>query len=147
MRPGLQGFTGLYRALVFLMRFAGAAGKPFPSENAPRDQSSREALGGSSPASAVHRGEVKISISRGLVGERDQSPGYAVQRHTKPTPFKLLHSCGYMTSRPTLANVAQHGQCPGPDNSPFQGEGSPPRCQGLEAPPLKGEGLGRESAA
>jgi hypothetical protein len=29
-RPGLQGFTGLYGALVFLVRFAGAAGKPFP---------------------------------------------------------------------------------------------------------------------
>jgi hypothetical protein len=28
IRPGLQGFTGLYGALVFLVRFAGAAGKP-----------------------------------------------------------------------------------------------------------------------
>ncbi len=32
MRPGLQGLTGLYGALVLLARFAGAAGKPFPSE-------------------------------------------------------------------------------------------------------------------
>ena len=39
MRPGLQGLTGLYGALVLLARFAGAAGKPFstPCARAARD--------------------------------------------------------------------------------------------------------------
>jgi len=32
MRPGLKGLAGLYGPLVLLARFAGAVGKPFPSE-------------------------------------------------------------------------------------------------------------------
>jgi hypothetical protein len=86
-------------------------------EKAPRDQSPREALGGSWEHSAVHWGEVRISISRGLVGEQDQSPGYAVQHRARSTLFKLLHSCGFMQSDPTLANVVQHGQTHGLPNS------------------------------
>ena len=58
MRPGLQGLTGLYGALVLLARFAGAAGKPFPSGKRPRDRSPGEALGGAWVNPAVHRGEV-----------------------------------------------------------------------------------------
>jgi len=40
------------------MRFAGAAGKPFPSGKRPRDRSPGEALGGPLTGPAVHRGEV-----------------------------------------------------------------------------------------
>ncbi len=43
---GFAGFYWFVRGVGFLMRFAGTAGKPLPSENAPRDQSPGEALGG-----------------------------------------------------------------------------------------------------
>ncbi len=48
----------------WVLRFAGAVGKPFPSTNvAPRDRSPGEALGGTYEHLAVHWGEVIARIA------------------------------------------------------------------------------------
>ncbi len=53
---GFAGFNGFVRGVGFFVRFAGAAGKPFPSENDARDRSSGEAAVGAWAIPAIHGG-------------------------------------------------------------------------------------------